>query len=236
MATDDQPPPPPPPSAVRPPPGPPAPLSHPPTLAYDDLPPGSDIRREYEGDGAARQVRILVPAGEPPPPAVRVAMFDSFASGARSSWALLLGALLLFAIGLRNNRVSGVPLAWAWLFFAIFCGALVLLVAWVRYGLALDAIRAGRQQMTVLAATPQRLLIETMGPFGIASYDLARERVGGLTIARGVMRDDRNLPRRVLHVALALTDGRTILILPGRDERELQWIVAAVRQVMGMPA
>ena len=205
-----------------------------PTLAYDDLPAGSDIRREYVGDGDARQVRIIVPAGEPAPPVMRIALFDSFASGARTMSALLVLALVLFTIGVRNNRVSGVPLAYAWAFFAVFCAALVLLVAWVRYGLRLDAIRYGRQQMTVLAATPTRLLIETAGPFGIASYDVPREKIAGLSIARGVLRDDRNLPRSVTHVALSLADGRTICLLPARDERELRWICGAVRQALGI--
>src|SRR5687767_59015 len=36
-------------------------------LAYDDLPPGSDIRREYHGE----LVKITVPAGEPPAAAKR---------------------------------------------------------------------------------------------------------------------------------------------------------------------
>jgi len=226
MATDD----PPPSSTLYPPSSP----FLPPTLAYDDLPAGSDIRREYAGDGAARQVRIVVPAGEPPPPVVKVALFDSFASGARASWALLLLAFLLFWMGLRNNRISGVPLVWAWLFFAVFCAALVLLVAWVRYGLTLDAMRAGRRQMTVLAATPTRLLIETVGPFGVASYDFRREKIAALAIGRGVLRDDRNMPRRVRYLAMSLSDGRTICLLPARDERELRWICGTLRQVMGM--
>ena len=203
-------------------------------LAYDDLPPGSDIRREYSGDGDAREVKIIVPAGEPPAAARKVALFDSFASGARASWALLVLSFLLFYMGLRNNRISGVSLGWAWLFFGIFCGALVLLVAWVRYGMMLDSIRIGREQMTVLAATPTRLLIETAGPFGVASHDFPRDKIANISIRRGTLRDDRNLPRRVLHIAIALADGRTILTLPGRDPRELQWIAAAVRQTLSL--
>ena len=213
------------------------------TLSYDDLPPGSDIRREYTGsgsgggdgagdDGGVREVKIVVPAGEPPPAAMKVALFDSFASGARSSWALLLLSFLLFYTGLRNNRVGGVSLAWAWGFFAIFCGALVLLIAWVRYGMTLDAIRAGREQMTVLAATPNRLLIETTGPFGIAGYDFPRDNIATLTIRRSVLRDDRNMPRPVLHLAISLRDGRTICILPGRDARELRWVCTSLEQAM----
>src|SRR5436190_10890555 len=81
-------------------------------LAYDDLPPGSDIRREYSGDGDAREVKIVVPAGEPPAAARKSTLFEAFASGARASWALLVLALLLFQLGLRNNRISGVALTW----------------------------------------------------------------------------------------------------------------------------
>jgi hypothetical protein len=201
-------------------------------LAYDDLPPGSDIRREYIGDGDAREVKIVVPAGEPPPAAMKAVLFDAFASGARASWALLLLALMLFFMGIRNNRISGVALTWAWVFFGIFCGALVLLVAWVRYGMMLESLRAGREQMTVIAVTPARLLIETAGPFGVASYDFAREKIAAISVGRGVLRDDRNVPRQVWNVAITLVDGRTVLTLPGRDERELRWVAATVRETM----
>src|SRR4051812_49846704 len=117
MATDE-----PTPSSIVPPST--SPQSAPHLLSYDDLPPGSDIRREYRdhgGDGAGgteggREVRITVPAGETPPAAIKIALFDSFASGARSSWAILLMSFLLFTIALRTNRVAGVPLGWAWTF------------------------------------------------------------------------------------------------------------------------
>ena len=201
-------------------------------LAYDDLPPGSDIRREYVGDGDAREVKIIVPAGAPPPAAVKAVLFDAFASGARASWALLLLALMLFFMGIRNNRISGVALTWAWFFFGVFCAALVLLVAWVRYGMMLESLRIGREQLTVLAVTPARLLIETAGPFGVASYDFAREKIARITVGHSVLRDDRNLSRRVSTVAIALVDGRTILMLPGRDERELRWVAATLRDTM----
>jgi hypothetical protein len=201
-------------------------------LAYDDLPAGSDIRREYVGDGEAREVKIVVPAGEPSPAAMKAVLFDAFASGARASWALLLLALMLFFMGIRNNRVSGVALTWAWVFFGIFCAALVLLVAWVRYGMMLESLRIGREQMTVIGVTPARLLIETAGPFGVASYDFAREKIARVTVGHSVLRDDRNLARRVSNIAIALVDGRTILTLPARDERELRWVAATVRETM----
>lgn len=205
-------------------------------LAYDDLPPGSDVRREYGGEGTGGAVTITVPAGEPPHAVVRQTIRDAFASGAAASAALLLLAYLLFHLGLRNNRVSGVSLAWAWAFFALFCAALVLLVAWVRYGMMIESIRAAREQATVLAATPTRLLIETTGPFGVASYDFPRAKITGFTVARALLRDDRHTPRRLLHLAIELADGRAVRVLPGRDERELRWIRSTLGDVMKLPS
>ena len=202
----------------------------PPTLAYDDLPPGSDVRREPSADGVS--LRIIVPAGEPPPAVRRRTMLDAFASAAPATAGLLLLALLLFLAGLRNNRISGVSLTWAWTFFAVFCGALVLLVAWVRFGVTLDALRAGRRQATALAATPDRLLVETAGPFGVAAYDLPAAKIRTLAVTRGPLRDDRGHARRLWRLAVALTDGRTIHLLPGRDVRELEWAAAILKRTL----
>ena len=55
------------------------------TLAYDDLPPGSDIRREYGSDG--RSVRIVVPSGDPPRAIVRATAQAAAVSGALLSCA-----------------------------------------------------------------------------------------------------------------------------------------------------
>jgi hypothetical protein len=199
-------------------------------LTYDDLPPGSDIRRVYDGDS----IHITVPAGEPPAAVMKQAALDGLAWGATSSWALLLLAFVMFYFGVRANRISGVTLTWAWTFFAIFCAALVMLVSWIRYGMIVDALRAGRRQATILAATPQRLLIETSGAFGAASYDLPREQIMRLDIGRGIVRDIRERPHRLERLTLALRDGRTLTLLPGRDRRELYCVVAALRQALAI--
>ena len=211
---------------------PPAPLTpSPPVLAYDDLPPGSDIRREL----LPGQVKITVPAGGPSPVVRRQTLHAALASGAAASWALLLLAFVAFMIGLRANRIAGPALVWAWAFFAVFCSALVLLVAWVRYGMMLDALRAGRRQTTIIVATAERLLSETAGPFGVASYDFPAASLRRLSVTRGVLRDDLAQPRRVWRLAIHLTDGRTFYLLPGRDRRELEWTVAILTRTLGLP-
>jgi hypothetical protein len=204
-------------------------------LSYDDLPPGSDIRRDFsdEGGDRDRSVYLTVPAtAEPPPAVMKQVVLDALVSSLPLNVVLLIASYVAFAAGLRINHIAGPTVPWAWGFFALFCLALVALVAWVRYGVLADAIRLGREQATVLAATPQRLLIETTGPFGVASYDLTAERVRQLTPGRGPLRDDRGTNRRVWHLAIALADGRTILVLPARDERELRWISGTVGRVL----
>ena len=197
-------------------------------LAYDSLPPGSDIRREFDGE----TLRITIPAADPPPPVIKQAAYDALASGATSSWALLLLACVAFYLGIRANRISGPALMWAWAFFAIFCAAIVMLVSWIRYGVLLDALRMGRRQTTLIAVTPERLMIETTGPFATAGYDLPRDVILRLRLRVSVLRDDRSRPWRVRLLSISLRDGRAILLLPARDARELHWIIAMLKQTL----
>src|SRR5262249_54995247 len=139
---------------------------------------------------------------------------------------------LVFFIGIRANRISGVTLAWAWAFFAVFCGAIVLLVSWVRYGMLTDALRLGRRQMTILAATRDRLLIETTGPFGAAGLDLPAASVMNLRPGRRALRDDRGTSRQMRVLIITLRDNRTLHLLPARDPRELRAVVALLKRVL----
>ena len=197
-------------------------------LPYDSLPPGSDIRREFVGD----TLRITIPAADPPPAVMKQVAYDALASGATSSWALLLLACVAFYLGIRANRISGPVLLWAWAFFAIFCAAIVMLVSWIRYGILLDALRIARRQTTLIAVTPQRLMIETSGPFATASYDLPRDLIHRLRMRVTILRDDRARPWRVRTLAISLRDGRVIHLLPGRDGRELDSVLAVLQQTL----
>lgn len=201
-----------------------------PVLPYDDLPPGSDIRREYRGE----LVKITVPAGEPPAPAKRAVAQAAIVSGAISSWALLLLALLVFAYFVRMNRIGGEPLTWAVAFFAVFCTAIVALVAWVRFGMKLEDLQAGRRQATVIAVTPQRLMIETSGPFGSAGHDIDQASLMRVSIDRALLRDQDGRGRRLEHLQLQLAGGKRVRILPGRDRTELRWVAHALGRTMAV--
>ena len=200
------------------------------TLAYDDLPPGSDIRREYGRDG--RSVRIIVPAGEVPRPVVRATAQAAAVSGALLSAGALLLFFAVFVYFVRTNAVVGVALRWAVGFFAVFCMAIVALAGWVRYGMLIEALQAGRRQATVMAITPLGLVIETGGPFGVKSYDLPGERVREARVEFIGLRDLREVNRQINVLAIHLTDGRCINLLPARDPNELQWVAGTIRRVL----
>lgn len=202
------------------------------TLSYDDLPAGSDIRRDYGPDG--RSVRIVVPAGEPPASVVRATAQAAAVSGALLSAAALGGFLAVFVYFVRTNDIAGLALRWAVGFFAIFCTAIVALVAWVRYGMLLEALQAGRRQATVMAITPAGLLIETSGPFGAGGHDIDAERVRDVRVERTWLRDGRGINRRVNVVAIYLTNGRRVRLLPGRDRNELQWVATTMRRLLDL--
>ena len=205
-------------------------MSQPVLLSYDDLPPGSDIRREQRGE----LVTITVPAGEPPASAKRAIAQAALVSGAISSWAFLLLALVVFAYFVRMNRIIGAPLNWALAFFAIFCTAIVALVSWVRYGMKLEDLQAGRRQATVIAITPQRLVVETSGPFGVTGYEMSGEQVVNVSIGREMVRDAEGRGRKLDRLVIQLAGGRRIMLLPGRDLTELRWIARAIGRAVGV--
>jgi hypothetical protein len=199
-------------------------------LSYDDLPPGSDIRRERDGDGT---LRIIVPASDVPAEAERRVLRDSFVWGALGSPLLLLPALVLFRLGIWAHRVSGGPLVVAWIAFGVFCCALVALIAHSWKQLLMNNLRSARMQRTAIAATPTRLIVETTGPFGFGSYDVKAEQLRTISLRRCWL-STPNLRARVSHLRVELRDGSWFALLPGRDRAELMTIAAMLRACMAL--
>ena len=200
-------------------------------LSYDDLPTGSDIRREY----SPGMVRIVVPAGEAQLSGMGQVMREAMAWAAAASGPLIMLAGVSFYVGAHVQRLRGDALFYAWVFFAIFCVALVALMGWVRFGVLGDAVRVGHRQMSAIAATPQRLLIETTGPFGVASYDFPAETIRKVSIERSALFDEMSRRRVLNHLTLYLGDGRSICLLPGRDRAELSCVRNMLQCALEIP-
>lgn len=198
-------------------------------LAYDDLPPGSDVRREYDVDGV---VRIVIPASDVPPAVRRAAAHRAVLWGAAIATPVLLASLGVFAYFVRANRIHGVPLAWAVAFFGIFCLAMAALIAWVRYGVLVETAQAARRQMTVLEAAPWGMRIETTGPFGVGSHDVPRARITGLNYGHGRVSDAFGRERRMTRLVVELSGRRNHVLLPGRDMTELRWTASTLARAL----
>ena len=99
--------------------------------------------------------------------------------------------------------------------------AIVGLVSWVRFGIKLEDLQAGRRQATVMAITPQRLVIETSGPFGVEGYEMPAEQVVDVSVGRALVRDRDGRGRRLDRMQILLAGGRRIALLPGRELAEV---------------
>ena len=208
-------------------------------IPYDDLPPGSDIRREYGPDG--RTLTITVPAEREPPPAVRrAAAVETMIGGAMIAGAGLGLALLLFFLLFGAVR----PERELWLAGGLAFGAFgfgVFLLVWkVRYEAWLDLLTQGRRQATILRATADHLSVVSDGPYGESSHDLPRDRVHRVQVLVRLPACERRSGSHdgALHppiLALHLTDGRVIRAMPARPQAELYAVGDTLAQTLGVP-
>jgi hypothetical protein len=195
-------------------------MSHP--LTYDTLPAHSQLRREYV-DGVTK---IIAAPEEPGPLVRRGAMVRSALPAAVICVGTLAVGLAVFGATYSAHRASmpqwmSIVLAIA---FFIFCFALFALTWRIQYSSRFLAAQRALQQTTILAASRGRLLIETSGPLGAASYDL--KNIHSFRKGRGEQM------RPIDCLEIALSDGTLIHVLWGRDEVELDWVARALRSAI----
>ena len=203
-------------------------------LAYDELPPGSDVRREY---GAGGELTITAPAGEPSEAARRAA---AQSTGVSSAAFCAVGLAVLVWVALSTSdavrRLGGGSRLTAVLLFGVVCCGIVLLVWKVSYDGRLGLLAEARRQSTVLHATPYRLLVETGGPFGEKSFDVAAGEVVALeVVGEPWAGDGGGAADSVPCLRVKLADGRVLRLMPGRHEAELRWVAAALGQALAKP-
>jgi hypothetical protein len=199
------------------------------TLAYDDLPPDSDLRREVSADG----VTVIAPAGE-----VSCTSRRAVAIGAMW-WAAVLGTVgvgLLTAAGAvafwENVRRMERPLRLgAEVLYAAFAGGIFAMLWRARRDVWLEALAKGRRQSTILHATPQRLVVETSGPYGAASHVLPRDQIRSID-ARPLRPPGGFGSPEFPWLVITLADGTRVATLPARDVVELRWATGALEQVL----
>lgn len=203
------------------------PAAQPNTLAYDDLPPGSDLRRQYGEDGS---VAITALAGEPSDAARRAALHVTGVFAALFSGSLLVSVGLL-ALALSNGpfRIHPALKLPAVFLFAVVCGGVFLLVWRIGFDNRMEWLSKARQQSTLLHASPGRLLVETSGPEGDRSLDLPADTIHSIRLGPGGL-----LSREFVScLQITTADGSVHRLLPGHHMGELRWVVDTLRQALG---
>jgi hypothetical protein len=196
-------------------------------LAYDELPEGSDISREFREDG----VTLIIPAGQ------------LAAAGRRRAYALAINPAAMISL-----QALGFAFAITWFAFlrfsyppqvllpviiALLCIITAAVFALVLRALGMSRVHAienARQQSTVINATKERLAIESAGPVGAISTSVPRDQIEWLDLATQPHRGIALAAVRVM-----LSKKRVISIGLGRDELELRWVVRILRNTLAIP-
>ena len=201
-----------------------------PALAYDELPEGSDLRRDYDGAGG---VTIRAPAGDLPPSVRREAARGGVvAAGVVCGVCLLLGgALLLQALRRGIDPALRAPAAVA---LGVFCSGVFLLVWWVKYSARTHLLSDARRRTTVLHADANRIMILSTGPGGERSMDLPVERVIALQVINAAIAETGGWEQIPL-LQLRLHGRSFVQLLDGHHEAELRWVAATLSKATGVP-
>ena len=202
-----------------------------PGLSYDELPEGSQLRREFDDRGG---VTITAPAGELPPSVRRSVARAGLvpASLAFGLCVVVVGAIVFFAA--RTNRLDPNLRTAAVVTLAVLGGGVFLFVWLTHYVMLADAMSRARQQSTVLHADARRILVETKGPEGERSLEIAAESVRSFQVASASVDPVRPAaPVPCLQVNRRADIGPWLLA--GHHAAELGWVAATLSGVTGVP-
>jgi hypothetical protein len=189
-------------------------------LTYDTLPAHGTLRRDVE----LNVLSITAAAQEPDERMRRVARVRSAVPAALLSGALLVAFLAALASTyLDHRRYIGAALgAVLFVAFVVFCGALFLFVWRAQFTARIDALELALRQTTILAASPGRLLIESAGPLGQASHELASDALA-ICVAGSALHPS------LACLEIVARDHAPLQLLAGRDESELHWVARALQ-------
>jgi hypothetical protein len=199
-------------------------------LPYDDLPEGSELRREFDGRGG---VTITAPAGEVSAAGRRWLAASAFLPACAACAAcVLVGSAVLHA-AIRSNRLDPSLRVAAFAGLAALAAGFFLFGWWGEYALRLSAMAEARRQSTMLHADARRLLVERAGTVQ-PSLDIPTSDIESLrVVVEPVVVAGRLRSPRVPFLKVSLRDGSSHLLLGGHHLAELRWVAAAVAQGTG---
>lgn len=199
-----------------------------PALSYDDLPEGSDLKREWV-EGA---LKIVAPAGEPSTAERRRVAQQTMV---RSVTPCTIGAalaLFVFGVLLRADRLDTGLRITAAVLFGVLCLGVFLLVWGAIYGGRIEHMIECRRHPTVLFANGSRLLVEAAGR-GAGSYLLVADRIRSFAVT--LEQSEWGWSNAVDVLEVRLIDAPPVHLLAGRDRRELYWVAQGLGRVLDKP-
>lgn len=201
-------------------------------LAYDELPEGSDVRREYDGAGG---VTITAPAGELPPGIRRLLLWDAAVTGAGAGLMMAIPLGILLAYGTRTGRILADPRLRpaALIVLGVFIAGFFLFVWFCEYANKALSFTEARMDATVLHANGTRLLVESFRGETPRSLQLPVTEIQSLAVVREFLTGGPG-DRRVPCMKFRLHDGSDIRVLGGRHEAELRWVAGAISDATGV--
>lgn len=197
------------------------------SLDYSSLPAGSTIALVDDGE----TITLTAPPRQQPGCDLRR---RCLAQSALESLVYAAGVLLLvgaLSYGLLRQHWAFLPW-WTPVVSGLFVLALFALIWQSAYRRKIDAVLAPLRQSTVIAVRSQRLLIESTGPLGISSHDLARTQIRDIKLLLDLQDDASESPTDSL--AVFTQDGQLIRLLNARDREELRWVAKLLRRTLGI--
>lgn len=199
------------------------------TLSYDALPAGSDLLIQFTADG----VTITASAATPSARATRLILRAAALRAVPDCLIVVaVACFVAFIMLMQINRAPNLP-SIVYPLFGVFVAAIYLLAWKLRAEAATDALHKASRQVTVISTTPAELRIETQGPFGAASHRIPAVDI--TDIRRSPMTLKLWWEAGSLMLRMTMRDARTIDVLPGRDDAELDAVAATLRKALGVP-
>jgi hypothetical protein len=186
-------------------------------LRYDDLPPGSTIRREWDGEALVITIgaeRVTARARR------RAAEREAVPSALLAAGAVVfLGSLSLTWLPMRQWPIEAVAA------FGAFCFAMFGFVWYLRYRARVEELARVMSQMTVVALRPGRMAIETHGLLGGGGCDVDAGDAARVGLMRGGTFGGRS---GVCSLGIERRDGKVTGVMLGREAEEIEWVARQV--------
>jgi hypothetical protein len=189
----------------------------------------TDLTIQRNGEGAI----IRAEAAEALPPALRRAAWRQALTGALGPGA---GAVLVLTT-MGYGVVKTLAPAYRPVAIGIMAGvtlAVYAIFALIFQGRRREVLARPLRQRTVLEVAPQRLRIESAGPYGSTDLSFTRTQIKDVKMVYGVKLRDLpgDDPRDA--AAVFLQTGETLELLPGRKAESLKEAVRTIREIFDL--